>query len=187
MNGKKFFKFRLYFTGIITIFIWTLLVWDYYHGGVPSHHILARKDLPEFSNWWGGLIIPLLTWFLSYRVKKRAIKEKDENSQTSKFPINILYGFSAALFYGMILSAFFTFGNTEIPGYMMMAIILLGLFLPIYRAECILGFVLGMTFTFGAILPTIAGSVLALIAFLIYQFIRPGILFVRSMLAVNRQ
>jgi hypothetical protein len=33
--------------------------------------------------------------------------------------------------------------------------------LPLYRAEHVLGFVVGMTFTFGAVLPTIIGAVFA--------------------------
>ena len=35
----------------------------------------------------------------------------------------------------------------------MIAIILLSFFIPLYHPEYLLGFVLGMTFTFGAILP----------------------------------
>ena len=88
MSEKMFFKIRLYFTGIITLFISSLLTWNHYHGGVPSHHILAREDLPEFSNWWGMLLLPLLTWFISFRIKKRAINNYDENSQTLTFPTN---------------------------------------------------------------------------------------------------
>jgi hypothetical protein len=72
-----FFKTRLYFTGTITIFIWLLLTWNYFHGGVPSHHILKRKDFPEIANWWGGLLLPLLTWFLLYRIQKRISSAND--------------------------------------------------------------------------------------------------------------
>ena len=177
-----FFKTRLYFTGIITISIWSLLTWDYYHGGVPSHHILHRKDLPEFSNWWGGLLLPLLIWFLLYRIQKRISNNKDENSPVSKFSINILYGFMGALFFGILLSAFFTFGYIEIPFYMLMGLMLLALFLPIYQAECFLGFIIGMTFTFGGMLPIGIGSILTLIGAVLYLFVRPVILFVKSKL-----
>ena len=182
MSEKMFFKTRLYFTGIITISIWSLLTWDYYHGGVPSHHILHRKDLPEFSNWWGGLLLPLLIWFLLYRIQKRISNNKDENSPVSKFSINILYGFMGALFFGILLSAFFTFGYIEIPFYMLMGLMLLALFLPIYQAECFLGFIIGMTFTFGGMLPIGIGSILTLIGAVLYLFVRPVILFVKSKL-----
>ena len=183
MNERMFFKTRLYFTGIVTIAICSLLAWNHYHGGVPSHHILAREDLPAISNWWGGLLLPLLTWFLLYRIQKRIIHNNDEKSQVSKFSINMLYGFAGALFFGTLLSAFFTFGYSDVPGYMLKGLFLLALFFPIYRAECILGFVIGMTFTFGAVLPTVVGSILALIGVVLYLCVRPAILYATSSLA----
>lgn len=182
MSEKMFFRTRLYFTGILTIAIWSLLTWNHYHGGVPSHHILAREDLPEISNWWGGLLIPLLTWFLLYRIQKRLINNNDEKSQAATFPINILYGFVGALFFGILLSAFFTFGYSEIPGYMLIGVFILALFFPIYRAECILGFVIGMTVTFGAVLPTGVGSIIALIGVVLYLGVRPTVSYVTSAL-----
>lgn len=51
--------------------IWGLLAWEYTHGGFQSHQILRRKDLPELQNWWGGILLPLFTWFLLYRIQKR--------------------------------------------------------------------------------------------------------------------
>ncbi len=33
MTEKMFFKTRLYFTGIVTIAIGSLLAWNHYHGG----------------------------------------------------------------------------------------------------------------------------------------------------------
>jgi hypothetical protein len=182
MTEKMFFKTRLYFTGIVTIAIGSLLMWNHYHGGVPSHHILQREDLPEISNWWGGLLLPLLTWLLLYRIQKRLINNNDEKSQVSKYSIKILYGFAGALFFGILLSAFFTFGNTEMPFYMLIGLLLLAPFFPIYRAECILGFVIGMTFTFGAVLPTGVGFILALIGVVLYLCVRPALMYVTSRL-----
>tara|TARA_R110000850_G_scaffold80862_1_gene173468 strand:+ start:7415 stop:7681 length:267 start_codon:yes stop_codon:yes gene_type:complete len=52
-------------------------------------------------------------------------------------------------------------------------ILLLSLLIPIHYAEFILGFVLGMTYTFGAILPTVFILVMAVAGVLIYKFIRP--------------
>lgn len=180
MNEKMFFKTRLYFTGIVTIAIWALLAWNYSHGGVPSHHILDNEDLPVISNWWGGFLLPLLTWFLLYRIQKRLIHKNNEQSKTSKPSISILYGFIGALLFGMLLSAFFTFGYPDICGYMVLGLLLLALFFPLYRAECILGFVIGMTYTFGAVLPTAVGSLLALLGAVLYLYVRPLILNVSS-------
>jgi hypothetical protein len=54
-------------------------------------------------------------------------------------------------------------------------IFLVALFLPIYRAESVLGFVLGMTFAFGSVLPILFGSIVALLSALLYQYVRPVI------------
>ena len=183
MNEKLFFKTRLYFTAIVTIAIWSLLVWGHFHGGVPSHHIMARADLPEISNWWGGILLPLLTWFLLYRIYKRVSNNKDKKSEGLTFSINILYRFIGGLFFGILLSTFFTFGYSDVLGYMLNSLFLLALFFPIYRAECMLGFVIGMTFTFGAVIPTVAGSIFALIGIVLYLFVRPAILYMASSLA----
>jgi hypothetical protein len=181
VNKNIFLKTRLWLTGIVTIAIWSLLIWNHYHGGVPSHHILARKDLPEISNWWGGLLLPLLTWLLLYRIQKRLLLNSVDKSATLMLPVNnILFGFAGALLFGILLAAFFTFGYADIPGYMLIGLLLLALFFPIYRAECLLGFVIGMTFTFGAVLPTGVGSLLALTGAVLYLAVRPVILYVTS-------
>lgn len=176
MNEKEFFRIRLYFTAIITIAIWSLLTWDYLHGGVPSHHLLHREDLPAFSNWWGGILVPALTWFLLYRIQKRV----SNNSTGFKFSNHILYAFISALCFGILLSVFFTSGNTEMPFYMMIALLFTAIIFPIYRAECFLGFVLGMTFTFGGVLPVLIISILSLIGAFLFLVVRPGLLFILS-------
>jgi hypothetical protein len=174
MREREFYKIRLYFTAITTAAIWVLLIWDHFHDGVPSHHILQNEDLPKFSNWLGGILIPLLTWFLLYRVQKRI----GNNSTVSKFPVNIPYAFIAALSFGLLLSVFFTLGYSEIPFYMIVSLLVLAIFLPIYKAECFLGFVLGMTFTFGGVLPIGIISILSLIGAVLYLIAKPGIQFI---------
>ena len=180
MDEKAFFNIRLYFTGTVTFAIWGLLAWNHYHGGVPSHHILANKDLPEISNWWGGLLLPLLTWFLLYRIQKRVIRDINGNSETVKFPKHILYGFAGSLLFGVLLSIFFTLNYSDIPGYLLLGLIPLAMLFPIYRAECLLGFVIGMTFTFGAVLPTGIGSILAIVCAILFLLVRPAILYIAS-------
>jgi hypothetical protein len=180
MSEKIFLKTSLYFTGIVTIAIWSLLAWNHYHGGVPSHHLLHREDLPAISNWWGGFLLPLLTWFLLYRIQRRLMRDNIEKSKVSMHLANILYGFTGALFFGIILSVFFTFGYSNILGYIIIGLLLFALFFPIYRAEDLLGFVIGMTFTFGAVLPTAFGCILALIGASLYLYVKPVILYIVS-------
>lgn len=186
MSETRFFKFRLYFTAIVTIAICSLLAWNYYHGGVPSHHLLAREDLPKISNWWGGPLLPLLTWFLLYRTQKRMTVCTNYKVHGSSFFLKTIFMFIGALLFGILLSFFFSVGYTEIPFYMLVGLFILALFIPIYQAECLLGFVIGMTFTFGAILPTGFGSILALIGIVIYLGVRPAILLTATKLVLLR-
>lgn len=174
---------RLYVTGIVTVCIWTLLLWNHFHGGVPRHHILANEDLPSFSNWWGGLLLPLLTRCLLYRIQMRISRQSKEDTVTSEIFKKVLTGFACALLFGILLSTFFTPGYADLCGSLMLALLPLGLFAPIYRAECLLGFVLGMTYTFGAVLPIGIGSILVLLGVVLYLFVRAALLYAFSRFA----
>jgi len=178
MRENIFFKVRLYFTGIITVGIWGLLIWNHYHGGVPSHHILNRENLPEISNWWGGLVLPLLTLLLTYRLRKRILRNNDNASSSTSLPLKVVYRFLFALLFGILLSVFFTLGYSSVSGGMIRSLFVLALLFPIYRAECLLGFVLGMTYTFGAVLPVAIGGILLFIASVLYLYVRPVLLYI---------
>ncbi|AKQ46590.1 hypothetical protein TH63_14665 [Rufibacter radiotolerans] len=183
MDKASFFKVRIWFTALVAIGIWSLLSYQHYHGGVPVHHILADENLPSFSNWWGALLLPVLTWILLYRIEKRAFSTKD--SGHSGAPTSLKYvalGFAGALLFGSLLSIFFSLGYQDLPGYMLLGLFALALVVPVYRAQCLLGFVLGMTVTFGAVLPTGVGLILSLITAVIFLLLRPSILFVFSKL-----
>jgi hypothetical protein len=143
---------------------------------VPSHHVLQRQDLPALSNWWGGFLLPLLAWFLLYRIQNRVT----DFYKALTLPLPIVYGFLGALIFGILLSVFFTLGYTEIPFYMIVGLFFLALFLPIYRAVYFLGFIIGMTYTFGGVLPIGIISILSLINAILFLIFRPIILFMLS-------
>jgi hypothetical protein len=63
---------------------------------------------------------------------------------------------------------------------MLVGLLVFAFFFPIYRAECLLGFVLGMTYTFGGVLPIIIGTVLVLITGAIYLLLLPILCFLWS-------
>ena len=176
MNKDKFFKIRLSITAAVTLAIWSLLAWNHYHGGVPSHHILAREDLPSFSNWWGGILIPMLTWFLTFRIQKRLIREA--NNAVTEVQQKVWLPFFAALLFGILLSVSFALRVSGLPGYMMLSVFALALFFPVYRSEYLLGFILGLVYTFGGVLPILIGSILILGAVVIHKLIRPAFMFV---------
>lgn len=177
MNENPFLKSRLYITGVVSLAIGSLLLWNHFHGGVPSHSILAREDMPSISNWWGALVLPLLTWFLLYRIEQR-LRKASAPSGWSPYPSDVVFGFAGALLFGIVLSTSFALKYADVPFFMLISIFGIALFLPIYRSEYLLGFVIGMTYVFGAVLPTGIGSILVLLSAVIYLVVRPGILWV---------
>ena len=164
---------RPYLIESITLAELAHLTWEHFHGGIRSHHFLNSADMPAISNAWGALLLPLLAWFLSAFVQKRIAPNPDARDSTQKLPTSIVVGFLGALLFGILLSASFTNGHETITEYLFMGVLLLGLLLPVYRAECVLGFVLGMTFTFGAILPTLVAFVIAAFSALVHLCVRP--------------
>lgn len=171
MTENKLFNLSLFVTAIVTSYIWVLLIWAYYHGGVISHHILDRKDLPAISNWWGGLLLPVLTWLLLFRIRTRIKKQNLKKTGSEKSMPNILFGFTGALLFGIALAVSFTFGySTDYLIYVLMVLVFI---VPVFRAEYILGFVIGMVFTFGAILPTAFAVIVAIISAIVYTLIHP--------------
>lgn len=164
MNKKLLLKTSLYFTVIVSIAIWSLLLYDYYNGGVPKHHLFAKKELPEISNWWGAISIPLVTFLLLHRIKKRF---NSENVISIKTLMKVLYSFVIALLYAALLSVLFSFGNSQITGIFFQLILVIALFFPIYKSEYCLGFIIGLTYTFGGVLPIIICSILVVISYLL--------------------
>ncbi len=142
-----------------------LLAWQHVHGSVPAHHLLADPSLPTVSNWWGLLTLPLLAWFLLGRI------DAHRKADPAAVP-RMKLAFGGALLYGAALAALFTAGHAGITDGMAMGIFVLALFLPVYRAEYVLGFVLGMTWSFGAILPMIAAAIFAGVGAIIHLGVR---------------
>jgi hypothetical protein len=151
------------------------LTWEYFHGGVRIHHVLHRSDMPAISNWWGVLLLPALTWFLTGRIQRRIALDSG-NEAASKIPASVVAGFVGSLLVGILLSFAFTNDYEATASYLSLGMFLLALLLPVYRAECLLGFVLGMTFTFGALLPTVFGSIIAAVSAVVHLYVRPVVM-----------
>lgn len=136
--------------------------------------------MPAISNAWGGLALPCLTWFLLGRMQRRVVPRGDAPDRRA---IAIAIGLVGALCFGVLLSIFFTRGDDRVTGAMFESLFLIALVVPIYRAEYLLGFVLGMAYTFGGVLPGVVGSVIALVAWVIHRCIRAGLRLLGQMLA----
>ena len=176
MNLASFKKIGFATIAIVSISIWTLLIWQHYHGGVPSHSFLARKDMPAISNWWGGLLLPLLTYFSLYRIQKRVESVGENNVVPAKHLQSLLLLFLLGLTYSGLMAYCFVTDNSDVNGLLFQGLFLLAFILPIYRVEFLLGFVMGMTYTFGAILPTFIGSVIVGISYMAHKFVYPFVL-----------
>lgn len=133
------------------------LGWEHTHGGVLAHHLLNDPDLPAISNWWGALLIPLLTWWLVGRIGRSVAARQRGQERSAIAPWT---GFVGALVYGGALATAFSLGS-PVAELLFFALLALALIVSAWRAEFVLGFVLGMTFVFGAVLPTLIAAVLA--------------------------
>lgn len=141
------------------------LAWEATHGGIRSHHLLNQADLPAISNGWGLLVLPVLGWMTAWFVGRRAMTRAHAASRA-------LAAFCGALAVGLALAAAFRMELSGVAAGLFFAVLLSGLVLRTYRAEYVFGFVLGMTFVFGSVLPTmvavVAGTVSVLAHFVGY-------------------
>ena len=132
------------------LFVAALLAHEHFNGGVRSHHLLDRRDLPAISNWIGLIVLPGLGWLLGVRLRGPARSDAGAGS-----PVGVVMGLVCAALYGVALATSFTAGAATLTSGLFFGLLLLAVVLPIYRIEYIFGFVAGMTLTFGAVLPTL--------------------------------
>ena len=166
MNEKQLSQINFYFVGLVTLTIWSLLIWQYLHDGVPSHYLMQNPEFPELSNWWGALLLPVLSWGLLHRIKKRIINSPTESR--SLLTKQVIISLVISLTYGAMLSLSFLYGYAEISSVMFPGILFFALFFRVYREEFVLGFILSMSFVFGAILPILFGVLIATASAIVY-------------------
>lgn len=138
---------------IALAFVGTQLVLEHLGGGVRSHHLLNRPDLPAISNWLGLLTLPALGFALGMRIRR-----------AGGFTAAVWTGLVASLLYGTALATGFEFGAGHLTQGLFLGLFVVAILAPVYRAECMVGFVAGMTFTFGAVLPFLVALVFAAIS-----------------------
>ncbi|WP_343485941.1 hypothetical protein [Allomuricauda sp. d1] len=154
---------RLIITLVITVLVWAHVLWDYTHGGIPVHYLFMNENMPPFPNWLGAIILPFFTWVLLYRIHKRV----DAPDAKDTFRLAISRFFTALVVAGSIAICFEL--GIEIPGFVLLGILGLGVALPLYKSEFLLGWVLGLSYTFGAMIPMLFAIVLAGVLFLFYK------------------
>jgi hypothetical protein len=157
--------------GFITISICSFLFWDHFHGGVPSHHFLANDELPKISNWWGLISVPVISYLLLNNIKTRIKSESDQIPV--KFIKKECYSFLIGTIYAIMLALSFTYGYTQISSLLFLGLPAIALFFPIYHPSYLLGFLVGMMYTFGGVLPIFIGGVMSIICYFIFIIFHP--------------
>lgn len=176
MQRQNLTNIKACIVGVVTFLIFSFLIWEHFHGGVTSHHLLHQQDLPSISNWWSGILLPILTWFLLSRIEKRLDKNISQTKQTNNAVSTVFWLFITGLVFGILLSTSFTNEYKPFLDNVLYVIIILSFIIPVYYSEFILGFILGMTYTFGAIIPTVFILTVAVIGLVVYRIIRPIVL-----------
>lgn len=143
------------------------LAWEALHGGIQSHHLLARADLPSVSNLWGLAILPALGWLAAHFLRRRSAASDHAVRHAAT-------AFFGALILGGALSTAFSFGWEDTSTGLFVGAILVGLIVPIYRAEYLFGFIIGMSWAIGPVLPAIAGTLAATLSVLAHFVLRPA-------------
>lgn len=134
-----------------------LLAHEHFTGGIRSHHLLDRPDLPAISNGFGLAVMPVLGWLLGSRLRR---------SPAASGPSRAVWAsLAGALAYGAAMAASFALGASDVSSGLFFGLFLAAAVFPIYRIEYITGFVLGMAYTFGAVLPLLVALVLAAVSF----------------------
>ncbi|WP_419570427.1 hypothetical protein [Rheinheimera sp.] len=130
------------------------LGWQWLHGGIEAHHLLADPNLPTVSNAWGALIFPVLGLLASRRLTVINL-------------FSFWRNFALAGFYAAAVAGSFLAGAEQITQPLFIAVFVMALVLPLHRAEIVLGYVLVMSLAFGAVLPllmSLPAMVLACVA-----------------------
>lgn len=148
------------------------LAFEHVTGGVRSHHLLNRPDLPAISNWLGLVTLPLLGIALGVRLRRHASASRAPAAGSSApggtgVPYPMLAALVGAFLYGAALAAAFELGASSMTSAMFLGLFVCALALPLYRVEYMLGFVVGMTFTFGGVLPVFVALVVATVSFVV--------------------
>lgn len=172
MLATEFPRHRRWFVAALTTAYWALLAWQHVHAGVPAHSVGARADMPAISNWWGALLVPVLAWTLTglAQARLKALPPDDADAALQR----TLLAFGGALTYGAVMALLFTVDpKHDALSTLFFALPVIGLLLPVFRPEYVLGFYLGMLLTFGPAIPLVIGLVVAMVSALLQVMLRP--------------
>lgn len=148
---------RIVLTTAVAVAECAHLGWEHMHGGIASHHLLDDASLPALWNGWGLVLLPALAWIAS----RNAFTAPRVGWMPDP---GFLRRVGGALLAGGVLSVAFSMRWEDAALAVLVGIALASLLLRAYRPEYLLGFALGMAFTFGGVLPLLIGGAIALIS-----------------------
>jgi hypothetical protein len=155
----------------IGAFVYTAVftLWEYVNDGVATHHLFADKDLPGASNWWGLVSMPLLAWIVSALIKHRRSRTSESLQDLKEKDKRVFKRLLAALLFGITASILWELKLENVLQYFILLPILIAFFRPVHLPEYLLGFTLGMIYSFGGILPIFIGLILIILCFLVHK------------------
>ena len=162
----------------VALLVAVFILWEHFNGGVMVHYPLADDNLPGISNWWGLLTVPALSFFVLWLVDRRVSAHEDQKVAAQR----VTKHFFGGLVFGLIVALLWEVGAAEVLQFVILVPLVIALFIPVHFPECLLGFVLGMTFTFGGVLPILIGTVVLILAFLVHLVIHGGFQWVKTKL-----
>ncbi|MDC1124194.1 hypothetical protein OAT15_03995 [Gammaproteobacteria bacterium] len=104
-------------------------------------------------------------------IQEMMLEERYRNSYYDvrrKEKAKMVVGFIAAVICGVLLTVTFFQGYQEIASILFPGILAIAIFVPVFREEYLLGFILAMSFGFGAVLPIIFTTLIATASAIIY-------------------
>ena len=162
MTTQPRYRLPAYFALALLVIVAALLAHEHFTGGVRSHHLLDRPDLPAISNWFGLIVMAVLGWLLGSRFRRALFRSTQSGSS-----VRIWVCLVCSLLYGAAMATSFALGAPAITSTLFFGLFLFAVIFPIYRIEYITGFVVGMAFVFGAVLPCLVAIVLAVVSFVV--------------------
>jgi hypothetical protein len=174
VQAAEFPKYRAGAIATLAVAYLALLAWQYTHGGVPAHSFMARDDMPAISNWWGALLVPLVAWIATGLMQRRLRRSEGDAALANRALRQMIVACGVAFAYAAAMGIIFLVDrDSPILSSLFFALPVIGFVLPIFRPEYVLGFALGMTYTFGPVLPLVISSVLASISAVAVLLLRP--------------
>ncbi|WP_249331687.1 hypothetical protein [Pseudoalteromonas rubra] len=173
MNTQQLSRTRNVFLIVVLLLQAAQLIWEHFNGGIVTHHLLMRADLPGISNWWGLIILPALVWITGMHIQARLTANTQHDMVDNKAWRNIQLGFWLLLLFSLCQAIIFSLGFHTLAKFMLLGLLITALFMPLYRMECILGYVLGASLTSGPAMPFVGVMLFATVSALSHFAIKP--------------